>query len=67
MAKIIDGKSVSAAIKQRVAEETKELMKKGVQPCLAVVLVGNDPASQVYVNNKEKGCETCGFRSLKYT
>ena len=42
-------------------------MKKGVQPCLAVVLVGNDPASQVYVNNKEKGCETCGFRSLKYT
>ncbi len=67
MAKIIDGKAVSASIKQRVAEETKELIQKGIQPCLAVILVGNDPASQVYVNNKEKGCEACGFRSLKYT
>ena len=67
MAKIIDGKAVSAAIKEQVANETKELIAKGIQPCLAVILVGNDPASQVYVNNKEKGCKACGFRSLKYT
>ena len=62
--KIIDGKAVSAAIKERVANETKELMKKGIQPCLAVILVGNDPASSVYVNNKKKACEYCGIISI---
>lgn len=67
MAKIIDGKAVSTAIKQQVAEETAALVQKGIQPCLAVILVGDDPASRVYVNNKEKACQVCGFRSLKYT
>jgi len=66
MAQIIDGKKVSARIKQEIRTKTEELAKNGVKVGLAVVLVGNDPASQVYVNNKEKACEECGFYSEKY-
>ena len=66
MAKIIDGKAVSAAVKQQVAEETKILKDKGVTPGLAVIIVGDDPASRVYVNNKKKACELVGFLSREY-
>lgn len=66
MYKIISGKEVSLSVKQRVAEEVKELKAQGIEPCLAVLLVGDDPASKVYVNNKKKACEFCGIRSLEY-
>ena len=66
MAQIIDGKKVSARIKQEIREKTDQLSKKGVKVGLAVILVGNDPASAVYVKNKEKACEECGFYSEKY-
>ena len=61
--KILDGKGVSAKIKEELAEEIKELQKKNVTPGLAVVLVGEDPASQVYVNMKEKTCNALGIVS----
>ncbi len=63
---IIDGKAVSKAVRERVAEETKQLKAKGVTPGLAVIIVGNDSASQVYVKNKEKACEEVGFYSEKF-
>ncbi len=63
---IIDGKAVSKAVRERVAEETERLKKKGVTPGLAVIIVGEDPASQVYVRNKEKACEEVGFYSEKF-
>ena len=66
MFKIISGKEISLSVKERVAEEVKELKKNGIEPCLAVILVGDDPASKVYVNNKKKACEFCGIRSLEY-
>lgn len=66
MYKIISGKEVSLAVKERVAEEVKTLKADGIEPCLAVILVGEDPASKVYVNNKKKACEFCGIRSLEY-
>ena len=67
MAKIIDGKQVSADVKEQVRLETEALAKAyGKTPGLAVVIVGNDPASRVYVNNKKKACETVGFRSFEY-
>ena len=67
MAKIIDGKAVSAAIKEKVAKEVALLKEQGIEPCLAVILVGDDPASRVYVNNKKTACGVCGIRSLEYT
>ena len=63
---IIDGKAVSRAVRERVAAETEALKKKGVTPGLAVIIVGEDPASQVYVRNKEKACEEVGFYSEKF-
>ena len=66
MAKIISGKAVSAEVRQRIAEETAELKQKGITPGLAVILVGDNPASQVYVRNKEKACAEVGFYSEKY-
>lgn len=66
MYKLISGKEVSEAVKLRVADEVKELKAQGIEPCLAVILVGDDPASRVYVNNKKKACEFCGIRSLEY-
>ncbi len=66
MANIIDGKAISAQIKEEARLEAVELAKKNITPCLAVVLVGDDPASQVYVRNKKKACELCGIRSLSY-
>ncbi len=66
MAKIIDGKAISLEIKQEVKKEVEKLQKNGVFPCLAVVLVGENSASKVYVNNKKKACEVCGISSLSY-
>ena len=67
MATIIDGKKTSADIKAEIANETAEFIKStGVTPGLAVVIVGNDPASEVYVRNKCKACEAVGFHSEKY-
>ncbi len=67
MANLIDGKQISANVKEQVRIETEQLKEKyGIQPALAVVIVGNDPASRVYVNNKKKACEYIGIRSLSY-
>ena len=66
MAQIIDGKAVSKEVRRKVAAETEELKKKGITPGLAVILVGDDPASHVYVRNKERACEEVGFYSEKY-
>ena len=67
MAQIIDGKAVSRAVRARVAQETLALKEQGVTPGLAVIWVGEDPPSQVYVRNKEKACAEVGFYSEKYT
>lgn len=66
MAIIIDGKKVSAEVKEQVRIETEELLKKGIKPGLAVIIVGDDPASRVYVNNKKKACEKVGFLSKEF-
>ncbi|MBR5371116.1 MAG: bifunctional methylenetetrahydrofolate dehydrogenase/methenyltetrahydrofolate cyclohydrolase FolD [Oscillospiraceae bacterium] len=66
MAKIIDGKVIAANVKKQVREEVEKLIAEGKQPGLAVVLVGNNPASRVYVSNKEKDCAECGFKSYEY-
>lgn len=67
MAQIISGKDVSARVKADVAAETAQLGdEKGLKVGLAVVIVGNDPASRVYVNNKKKACEEVGFKSFEY-
>ena len=63
MAKIIDGKAISAEIKEELKEKVAEYKKQGVEITLAVVKVGNDPASAVYVRNKEKACEYVGMTS----
>ncbi len=66
MAKIIDGKAISAQIKEEVKERVEALKKEGREIALAVVQVGADPASSVYVNNKKKACAYTGIRSLAY-
>ena len=63
MANLIDGKAVSAAVKAQVREERERL---DISVGLAVVIVGNNPASRVYVNNKKKACEEVGFKSFEY-
>ena len=62
----IDGKTISDQIKEEAALEAQKLQRQGITPCLAVVLVGNDPASMVYVNNKKKACEKVGILSRSY-
>ena len=66
MYKIIDGKLVSQSVKDEVKAEVKELNEQGIEITLAVIIVGDDPASRVYVNNKKKACEYVGFKSLEY-
>lgn len=66
MYKIIDGKAVSAYVKEQVKNEVAELAKNGSVPALAVIIVGDDPASKVYVGNKKKACEMTGMRSVEY-
>jgi methylenetetrahydrofolate dehydrogenase (NADP+)/methenyltetrahydrofolate cyclohydrolase len=63
---IIDGRSVASAIKTKVAVDVEELKQRGVNPCLAVILVGEDPASQVYVRNKKRACDECGIISKEF-
>jgi methylenetetrahydrofolate dehydrogenase (NADP+) / methenyltetrahydrofolate cyclohydrolase len=63
-ARIIDGKAIAAAERERVAAEVAELAEQGIVPGLAAVLVGDDPASEVYVAGKERDCENVGMRSL---
>lgn len=66
MSKIIDGKVVSAFVKDNIKKEVEELKAKGVTVGLAVILVGDDPASQIYVANKKKACEQLGIISEEY-
>ena len=63
-AQILDGKIMSAELRVKIAERVAALKAKGVTPGLAVILVGEDPASQIYVRNKGKGCEEVGMRSV---
>lgn len=60
---ILDGKAISSAVESELIERTAVLHKKGIDPCLAVVVAGEDPASQIYVRNKEKACARVGIRS----
>lgn len=66
MAKLIDGKVISAQIKEELKEKVAALKAEGKELCLAVIQVGNDPASSVYVNNKKKACEFIGMKSLSF-
>ncbi len=66
MAMIIDGKKISAEIKDELKEKVSKLKSEGTEITLAVVQVGEDPASTVYVGNKKKACEYIGIRSLAY-
>ena len=66
MAHLIDGKLISTQIKDELKAEVVALKEKGIVPCLAVIQVGNDPASSVYVNNKKKACAYIGIESLAY-
>ena len=66
MAIIMDGKAVSAAVRAEVAAEVEELKARGITPGLAVIIVGDDPASRVYVNNKKKACAEAGIYSEEF-
>lgn len=66
MAQIIDGKLISTQIKDELKQEAAVLLQNGVQATLAVIQVGSDPASSIYVKNKKKACEYIGIRSLAY-
>lgn len=66
MAELIDGKTISTVIKDECKEKVAEYKKQGISICLAVIQVGNDPASSVYVNNKKKACAYIGIDSLSY-
>lgn len=66
MARLIDGKLISTQIKDELREEVAGLKEQGIVPCLAVIQVGKDPASSVYVNNKKKACAYIGIESLSY-
>lgn len=66
MAQIIDGKKISAEIKEELKQRVAAMKEDGTQICLAVIQVGHDPASSVYVNNKKKACSFIGIESLSY-
>ena len=66
MAQLIDGKKISSEIKEELKAEVEALKRQGKEICLAVVQVGQDPASCVYVNNKKKACAYIGIRSEAY-
>ena len=66
MAQLIDGKVISAQIKDEVKEKIAGLKEQGCEVTLVVIQVGADPASSVYVRNKKKACEYVGIRSLAY-
>ncbi len=64
MTKLISGKEISTKINEKIKKEVKNLKSNGINPCLAVILVGEDPASQVYVRNKKRTCENLGIKSI---
>ncbi|HIB94047.1 MAG TPA: bifunctional 5,10-methylene-tetrahydrofolate dehydrogenase/5,10-methylene-tetrahydrofolate cyclohydrolase, partial [Candidatus Lambdaproteobacteria bacterium] len=64
MSELISGKAISATINEELRKEVEQLKTKGIEPCLAVVLVGEDPASEVYVRNKKRTCGEIGIRSI---
>ena len=66
MSRLIDGKVISAAVKERVGGEVAALKEKGITVGLAVIIVGDDPASKIYVANKKKACEALGIISEEY-
>ncbi len=66
MSQLIDGKLISTQIKDELRDKVATLKEQGIIPCLAVIQVGNDPASSVYVNNKKKACAYIGIESLSY-
>lgn len=66
MAVIIDGKALSTKLKDNLKNEVEALKGEGIEPCLAVIIVGDNPASRVYVNNKKKSCAELGIKSLEY-
>ncbi len=66
MAKIISGKEVSASLNEKTLNQVKKLNEQGITVSLAVIIVGDDPASKVYVNNKKKACEKLGIVSFEY-
>jgi methylenetetrahydrofolate dehydrogenase (NADP+)/methenyltetrahydrofolate cyclohydrolase len=65
-ARILDGTALSARLREALKERTGRLAARGKQPCLSVILVGDNPASAVYVRNKVKACDAVGVRSLRY-
>jgi methylenetetrahydrofolate dehydrogenase (NADP+)/methenyltetrahydrofolate cyclohydrolase len=65
-ARILDGNALSAKVRAELAQRAAALTEQGVQPCLAVILAGENPASGVYVRNKVRACEAAGMRSLRY-
>ena len=63
-ARILDGKAIALQIRKEIASEVEQLVReRGITPCLAAILVGDDPASQGYVKNKEIACEKAGIQS----
>lgn len=66
MAKIISGKEISAKLKNSLKEQVTQLSNNGIKPTLAVIIVGEAPASKVYVRNKKKACEDVGIKSLEF-
>ena len=66
MAVLIDGKAISSEIKEELKQEVAELKAQGITPCLAVILVGDDSASAIYVRNKKRACEYIGIESRSY-
>src|SRR5574343_1560297 len=65
-AQLVDGNALGAKLRAALEQRTTSLKEKGITPCLAVILVGSNPASQVYVRNKVLACEKVGIRSLKF-
>lgn len=63
---IIDGKAISLQIREEIKVKVAALKEKGISPCLAVIMIGDDPASAIYVRNKIKACEDTGIKSLSY-
>jgi methylenetetrahydrofolate dehydrogenase (NADP+)/methenyltetrahydrofolate cyclohydrolase len=65
-ATVISGKDLAKKVKDNLKNDVEELKGKGIETCLVVVIVGDDPASRVYVNNKKKACEEVGIKSIEY-
>ena len=64
MSELISGKAIGTSINDELRKEVEQLKSNGIEPCLAVVLVGKDPASEVYVRNKKRTCEEIGIHSI---